>query len=1060
MTGEEDAIGRLCVHLTGADTVSSLSESFSIFAFEAFEHLLANVDMRLLLWGGALDEPLNGLDAEHLQRSRLDQHHVAQRCLTWAVKHLEVRELKRRTRETWVHVDGLAPYVLTGAGFDSESMGVIAAESVHLLQEHVGDEAVAPIAKQMAQLWGDEAVGAAVTDEFIARLRELVRNNDPEAVYLRVITALFEDFLTDSADDTGRRGRTGFYETQVWKKLYKFQRDGVLGAIQKLERHNGCIIADSVGLGKTFEALAVIKYYELRNDRVLVLAPKRLRENWTIYRSNDLRNPLVEDRFNYDVLNHTDLSRDIGFSGDIDLSHINWGNYDLVVIDESHNFRNNPQLQRDTKTRYQKLMEDVFKAGVKTKVLMLSATPVNTRLADLKNQVLFATEGNDDALAGDGIKSIESTLRHAQTRFRAWQATPDAQRSAQSLVSHLGLDYIRLLDLVTIARSRKHIEKYYGTSDVGKFPDRRRPINIKSAIDARDQLMPLADINRKILSLNLASYKPMSYVLPSHRDRYAQLYDHKIAGSGERIFRQEHRDNNVVHLLRVNLLKRLESSVNSMALTVGKMLHTVEATIDKLDAYEADTSRAISLAEIEGRDWDDLNFDDPMFEDAVVGSNVKVLLPDIDRAQWRQELEEDRDALRELLDEMSVVTPARDLKLANLKEYLRGKIQQPYNAGNRKALVFTAFSDTAEYLYGHLAPWAQEEFGIHVALVTGSTTRSTLRMRRTDMLGVLAAFSPRSKSGDPRAEQIDLVIATDTLSEGQNLQDCDTVVNYDIHWNPVRIVQRFGRVDRLGTQNISVQLVNFWPDLDLESYINLEKRVSGRMVLLDVSATGEENLLTEAEQKAMNDLDYRRKQLEQMQTAAPTMEDLAGGLSITDLTLSDFRMDAAARDAKALADLARWPQALHGVARFDASLEAEGLGPGAVFLLRVRNDEIPLPPAYPLAPFLLLYVTDDGAVAHAVDEPKLALDVLRRHGMDAPTVDADAVATFAKRTRDGARMDHYRRLLDAAITAATGKGTENRVASLFTAGPSLLGDGGAATGQASVDLIAWMALVP
>ncbi|WP_197080757.1 helicase-related protein [Cellulomonas sp. A375-1] len=1059
MTTEDDAIVRLRAHLNGASAVSSLSESFSIFAFEAFEDVLADADTRLLLWRGALEAPLNGLDAEHLLRSRLDQHHAARRCLAWAEQHLEVRELKRRTRETWIHVDGPAPYAITGAGFDAESMGVVAAEGVHLLQEQAGDDAVAPIVKQMAQLWGDRSVGVPATEAFVDRLRELVRDNDPESVYLRIIVALFEDFLSDSADETRRRGLTGFYDTQVWKKLYKFQRDGVLGAIQKLERHNGCIIADSVGLGKTFEALAVIKYYELRNDRVLVLAPKRLRENWTIYRSNDLRNPLADDRFNYDVLNHTDLSRDIGFSGDIDLSHINWGNYDLVVIDESHNFRNNPQLRRDTKTRYQKLMEDVFRAGVKTKVLMLSATPVNTRLADLKNQVLFATEGNDDALAADGIRSIESTLRQAQTRFRTWQDTPEAQRSAQSLVSHLGLDYIRLLDLVTIARSRKHIEKYYGTSDVGNFPDRRQPVNIKSAIDSRGQLMPLAEINRKILTLNLASYKPMSYVLPGHRDRYAQLYDHKIAGSGDRIFRQEHRDNNVVHLLRVNLLKRLESSVNSMALTVGKMLHTVQTTIDKLDDYEADTSRSISLAEIEGRDWDDLNFDDPMFEDAVVGSNVKVLLPDIDRPRWRQELEEDRDALRELLDEMTVVTPARDLKLARLKEYLREKIENPHNAGNRKALVFTAFSDTAEYLYEHVAPWAQQEFGVQVALVTGSTTKSTLRMRRTDMLGVLTAFSPLSKSGDPTAEQIDLVIATDAISEGQNLQDCDTVVNYDIHWNPVRIVQRFGRVDRLGTQNTSVQLVNFWPDLDLESYINLEKRVSGRMALLDVSATGEENLLTDAEQRAMNDLEYRRKQLEQMQNTAPTMEDLAGGLSITDLTLSDFRMDAAAREAEALDELARWPHALHGVARFDASLDAEGLGPGAVFLLRVRNGEIPLPPAYPLAPFLLLYVTDDGTVAHAVDEPKLALDVLRRHGMDAPTVDVAAVTAFAKRTRDGARMDHYRGLLDAAITAAAGKGIENRVASLFTAGPSLLG-GGASSGRESVDLVAWMALVP
>jgi len=1069
MAAEHSPLKLLRARLAEAGDVDSLSESFSVFAFDALRAELADRDMRLLLWTGALDEPLNGGESENVLRAQLNQHLIATRCHQWAEHHLHARELTRRTRDTWVGLstaDALIPsadYALTGAGFDAESLGVVASNNLHLVQETTDPITLGHVSTQMDRLWDDKTTSRPVTAEFLESLTELYQDRTPDDVYLKIITTLFADFLDEGTGQNDLGSKTGFFDSVVWNKLYTFQKDGVLGAIQKLERHNGCIIADSVGLGKTFEALAVIKFYELRNYRVLVLAPKRLRENWTLFRSNDTRNPLVKDRFKYDVLNHTDLNRESGFSGDIDLEHINWGNYDLVVIDESHNFRNNPSVERKTKTRYAKLMEDVLQAGVSTKVLMLSATPVNTRLADLKNQVLFATEGDDTALAKEGISSIEGTLRLAQARFRSWQDSPDAQRSAKTLVSHLGLDYIRLLDLVTIARSRKHIEKYYGTSDVGKFPERRKPINVKSPIDSADLLLPLPEINKAILNLNLAAYKPMSYVLPSRMERYAQLYDHKIAGKGDAIFRQEHRENNIVHLMRVNMLKRLESSVNSMTLTVGKILGMVESTIAKLDAYDADPNIAISLAEIAGSDWDDLDFDDPMFDDAVVGASVKILIPDIDRVKWRQDLEDDAEQLRALYEEISAVTVARDMKLESLKNVLRQKFAEPFNIiggkPNHKVLVFTAFSDTAEYLYKHIAPWVKETFGLDSGLVTGSKTASTLKLKRTDMRAVLAAFSPRSKEADEAAPQIDIIIATDAISEGQNLQDCDTVINYDIHWNPVRIVQRFGRVDRLGTLNKEVQLINFWPDIDLESYINLEKRVSGRMALLDVSATGEENLLTADQQKAMNDLDYRRKQLEQMQTAAPTMEDLVGGLSITDLTLSDFRMDAASHPKAALDALAKWPLALFGVARFEQRLAEDGLRPGAVFLLRVRDNDIPLPKAYPLAPYLLVYVADDGEVLHAVDEPKMALDVIRACAATKEEIDGEALAEFAVATNSGNNMAHYRNLLDAAIAAARGKATESRVASLFSTGPALLGNQTAA-GLTSIDVIAWLALLP
>ena len=1048
-------VDRLRKHLAGASRLDTLSESFSIFVYDALRDELADVDLRLLLWRDGLEEhPLNGLGEENLHRARLDQHRIARNFTSWAEERMQVRVLERRTRDAWTTVQGALPYAVKGAGLEAESLGLVASQDLHFPQESTDTTQVDQIGTQFERLWHDATATTSVQDEFLEVARSLFRDNDPESVYLRILTSLFSDFVEEAGDETSERGRTGFYDTLVWRMLYKFQRDGVLGAIQKLERHNGCIIADSVGLGKTFEALAVIKYYELRNDRVLVLAPKRLRENWTIYTANDERNPLVADRFGFDVLNHTDLSRTYGQSGDIDLSHVNWGNYDLVVVDESHNFRNNPQV-KDRTTRYERLMDEVLKAGVKTKVLMLSATPVNTRLADLRNQVLFATEGDDQALAGDGIKDIGQTLRQAQTRFNAWQKAPETQRTAKSLVGTLGMDYIRLLDLVTIARSRKHIEKYYGTQDTGKFPDRLAPINLTPGIDSLGTMISLEQINRAILRLTLAAYKPTSYVLAVHERKYASLYDQALRTGGQRKWKQTDRENNVVHLLRVGLLKRLESSVRSLGLTLTKVLATIDTAIARIDAFDASEVAGASVDDFAGLDGIDL--DDAQFEDTVGGS-VKVFLQDLDLRRWRQDLAEDRATIASLLAEVEVVDADRDAKLAALKEFLRGKATQPTNESNRKALVFTAFSDTADYLYENLAAWALEELDLHVALITGRSARTTLPGVRRDMHSVLAAFSPRSKGGDPSAPQVDVVIATDTISEGQNLQDCDTVVNYDIHWNPVRIVQRFGRVDRLGTLNTSVQLVNFWPTDDLDSYINLATRVSSRMKLLDVSATGEENILDSAD---MNDLDYRRKQLEQMLHAAPTMEDLAGGLSITDLTLSDFRMDAASRPRAELRRISTWPLALFGVTRFDETLASEGLAPGAVFLLRVRDGgAFVLSKAYPLAPYVLVYVRNDGVLVNGVEEPKLALDVLRRHCLDRTEPDGVALRDFERATRQGRSMTHYRGLLDAAVRAASGRAEARLAASVFSAGPSLLGTDASVPGLESVDVVAWVAVTP
>ena len=810
--------------------------------------------------------------------------------------------------------------------------------------------------------------------------------------------------------------------------LYRFQRDGVIGAIDKLERFGGCIIADSVGLGKTFEALAIIKYYELRNDRVLVLCPKRLRENWTVYRLNDRRNPLLDDRLNFDVLNHTDLSREQGLSGDIDLAHVNWGNYDLVVIDESHNFRNNPAT-RDRVTRYQHLMQRIVRSSVRTRVLMLSATPVNNRLADLRNQIAFATEARDDALAPHGIDSIEQTCRVAQGAFNRWLKLLDDLRTPERLVDMLGFDYFRLLDLLTIARSRDHVVRYYGTKETGAFPHRMAPDNLKADIDLADRMRSIREINEEILRLNLATYTPLAYLLPQRVEVYREKYRTRVRG-GQASFDQLDREKSLIHLLRVNVLKRLESSVESFRLTLGRLLEQVDGLLQRLDAHDANTEESTPPIE-------DLDIDDPMLEALGVGRRVKVLLADVDRVRWRHELRQDRERLADLLQMTRRVGPERDAKLAALRERIKAKLRSPINEGNKKILVFTAFADTAAYLYEQLAPWLAREHGLHAALITGSgNNRSTIPGLGSDMHRMLTAFSPRSKHR-PESEadepEISLLVATDCISEGQNLQDCDTLVNYDIHWNPVRIVQRFGRIDRLGSQNSRIQLVNFWPNMELEEYLALEQRVSGRMVLLDVSATGEENIIERSSGDPMNDLEYRRRQLLKLQQEVIDLENLSGGVSITDLTLTDFRLDLA-RGLQAHRDeLESMPLGTHAVV-LTLTIGTYTVPPGTIFCLRAETAraEAAIPPGYPLSHHLLVHVGEDGEVVLPLTHAKAILDHLRLLCAEAPLPDAQAWATHDARTRKGRDMGELQHQLAQAVGSIVGAEEERAIDSLFS----------------------------
>jgi superfamily II DNA or RNA helicase len=1033
-TGSDRVIDELRQTLAPPSSLDLASPAFSLFAFAELRDLLEKLDAcRVVLPATNGDElGLTGSESDRAFRNRLQLRWLARECAAWIKKKVELRSAPALLPQSILIAgkqDSNLHRVITGnCAFTTEGLGITPGNQFSLIQCSEKPEESAILGSWFAGLWNTLPSSEQQKAAFLLRLQELADPKTPSLIYYLTLFQIFRDLGDELDEERIVKSATGIRNTTVWKKLYRFQRDGVVGAIDKLERLGGCIIADSVGLGKTFEALAIIKYYELRNDRVLVLVPKRLRDNWTLYKANDRRNFLASDRFNYDVLNHTDLSRDGGTSGDIDLAHVNWGNYDLVVIDESHNFRNKA-THNTHETRYDRLMRRIIKEGVKTRVLMLSATPVNNRLADLKNQIAFVTEADDMALAEHGIPSVEATVRQAQLQFNRWLALEDAERRPSHLLEMLGFDYFKLLDLLTIARSRKHIEKYYGTSETGRFPERLKPINIKPDVDLSGEFSSIRDINNEIRRLTLAAYAPLRYVLPHKQAAYDAKYSTQIRG-GESFFRQVDREESLVHLLRVNVLKRMESSVSSFVLTIKRQLADVEATLAKVEA-QAEAVEEIDIADVDA--------EDPAFESLLVGRKVKVLLQDVDRVRWRQDLTEDRNRLATLLSAAKQVSVARDAKLRALREVIERKCRAPLNPDNRKFLVFTAFADTAQYLYRELSGWAQKELGLHSALVTGTGhNQTTVPNLRKDFVSIITAFSPRSKERPEDLStdgEVDLLIATDCVSEGQNLQDCDTVINYDIHWNPVRIIQRFGRIDRLGSTNERIQLVNFWPNLELEEYINLEQRVSGRMVLLDISATGEENIIEYQSGDQMNDLEYRRKQLLKLQDTVIDLEDLSSGVSIADLTLNDFRIDLAGFLKEHAGKLESLPFGTFAVTTTQNNGEA-AIPPGVIFCLRAVGEAAikTIEPGYPLAPHYVVHVGNDGAVLLPFTQAKQALDRLKRLCIGRDLPDAGACASFDKATKNGKDMNAIQDLLAKAVASVVGKKEERAVASLFTPG--------------------------
>ena len=887
----------------------------------------------------------------------------------------------------------------------------------------------APFATQYIQLfdtlWNDKAKMQDVTDVVVENISSVYNENSPEFIYFITLYHVFSEFLDDISEDVLPNEATGFKQSKIWSMLYDFQRDAVLAIINKLEKYNGCILADSVGLGKTFTALAVIKYYENRNKSVLVLCPKKLAANWNTYRDNYVNNPIAVDRLNYDVLFHTDLSRNGGTSNGLDLDRLNWGNYDLIVIDESHNFRNGEggagTHKSDGENRYQVLMRKVIRAGVKTKVLMLSATPVNNRFYDLRNQLALAYEGDADVMDQrlNTTKSIDEIFRQAQRAFNAWSELKPEQRTTDALLRTLDFDFFEVLDSVTIARSRKHIERYYDTSEIGKFPERLKPISLRPNLTDLNQAIDYNQIYELLSSLTLCIYTPSDYIFPSKLDKYMDRGKANLTMQG--------REFGIQRLMSINLLKRLESSVFSFNLTLKRIWQLIHTTIEGIDHYEKYGNADITMYETGESDFD---MEDSNTDFFSVGKKTKIDLEDMDYKSWRKALQQDADNLELLILMVADITPEHDTKLQTLFRLLDDKMAHPINPGNKKVIIFTAFSDTAGYLYEHVSEYMKNRYGLDTAVITGAIDgKTTAKGLKPTLNNVLTCFSPISKDKavllPNNPTEIDVLIATDCISEGQNLQDCDYLINYDIHWNPVRIIQRFGRIDRIGSRNAYIQLVNFWPNMTLDDYINLKSRVETRMKITVMTATGDDDLINPEEK---GDLEYRKQQLKRLQEEVVDLEDMSTGISIMDLGLNEFRLDLLAY-IKNHGDLEKTPRGLHAVVP-----KTEGCPEGVIFVLKNVNNSVNIDNQNRIHPFYMVYISTEGEIICDYLNPKGLLDDVRLlcRGKSEPI--KTLCAQFNRETDDGRNMSEMSELLSMAIDSIIDAKADNDIDSLFKSG--------------------------
>ncbi|MDA0967480.1 MAG: helicase-related protein [Proteobacteria bacterium] len=974
-----------------------------------------------------------GSDFEIQLRNKLNQRAIAKECADWIKNKATFKSNSGKSPMQQfaciTKADEKAVY-LPLHGFTAVDLGYQQGDAVsNIVTKFDEPESTQAYLSLFNQIWNDPEKIEDVTSILCEHIASVYKENSPEQIYFLMLYNIFNEFLEDINDDVLPNDLTGYKDSLIWNKLYNFQQDGATGIINKLETYNGCILADSVGLGKTFTALAVIKYYELRNKSVLVLCPKKLAHNWLNYNRNLKTNIFSKDRFNYDVLCHTDLQRTSGESFGTPLDRINWGNYDLVVIDESHNFRNNDAF-KDKETRYQKLMNTVIKQGVKTKVLMLSATPVNNRFTDLKNQLSLAYEGDTSNINSrlNTNKGVDEIFNKVQATFNLWAKLPPEERTTDEILKALDFDFFELLDSVTIARSRKHIQTFYDTTDIGTFPKREKPISYHSPLTSRDDVLGFNDIFSQLSLLKLAIYAPVSYILPSRITKYEELYDTEVGGGRSKL-KQVDRERSLQALMTTNLLKRLESSVDAFRLTLTTLKNKHTETLQIIEKYNTsgeDRGFSDNAQYFENAEPDDDSLFDT--EENTIGGKVQIKLSDMDLPSWQHALGADITIIEALLSEMEKVTPEHDSKLQHLKQQIQEKINNPLNQNNKKVLIFTAYADTANYLYENIAEDFLEIQNIHTGKITGSSTPTSTIKKGYDFESLLTLFSPKSKEKDiiipSETNELDILIATDCISEGQNLQDCDYLINYDIHWNPVRIIQRFGRIDRIGSTNSTIQLMNYWPDISLDEYINLKERVENRMIIADMSATADDNPLN----AKANDISYRKEQLRRLQEEVIEMEDLKSGVSITDLGLNDFRMDLLSY-IKENGDLAKIPNGMHAVI---PSNPEKGLNAGTIFTLRNRNKSVNINQHNRLHPYYLLYIASDGEIIVDHTQVKRLLDLVRTtcKGKSEPVV--NACRLFNDATDDGRDMQMHSSLLKEAISSIIDLKEDKDIDSLFS----------------------------
>lgn len=1021
----------MAVEIKQGSKMSIAAACFSIYAFQELKKELEGIDeLRFIFTSPTFtterakkekrefyiprldrERSLYGSEFEVKLRNELTQKAIAKECAEWIrTKVVFKSNVTNENMMGFINVDDKSYTPVMG--FTTVDLGCERGNNAYNFVQKLDTPMSSTYLELFDSLWNDTKRMQVVTDEVIDNITAAYNENSPDFIYFVTLYNIFNEFLEDVSEDTLPNEATGFKDSKIWNMLYNFQRDAALAIINKLEKFNGCILADSVGLGKTFTALAVIKYYENRNKSVLVLCPKKLGDNWHTYKDNYTNNPIAADRLRYDVLYHTDLNRTHGSSNGLDLGRINWGNYDLVVIDESHNFRNGGKMSGEAdekENRYLRLLNKVIRKGVKTKVLMLSATPVNNRFNDLKNQLALAYEGNTDYIDEklNTSRSIDEIFRNAQRAFNTWSKWEPEDRTTENLLKMLDFDFFEVLDSVTIARSRKHIQKYYDTADIGRFPTRRKPISLSPHLTDLPSAINYNEIFEQLMLLTLTIYTPTHFIQASKLDKYAELYEDNKVNVG---FTQANREQGIRRLTAINLMKRMESSVYSFNLTLKRIKELIENTIRIIDSFDSTRSTQLDLTDIS--DADEFDFEDQNTDEMFsFGRKVKIDLADMDYKSWKDSLKKDAEVLELLTAMVADITPEHDSKLQELFRVVREKIEHPINEGNKKIIIFTAFADTAGYLYDNVSRYVKDSFGLHTAMVTGSVDgRTTIPKLRSDLNTVLTCFSPISKDKhllipDETAE-IDILIATDCISEGQNLQDCDYLINYDIHWNPVRIIQRFGRIDRIGSRNECIQLVNFWPDVTLDEYIDLKSKVETRMKIVDMTATGDENLLSDEEK---TDLEYRKSQLRRLQEEVVDIEDMTTGISIMDLGLNEFRLDLLDY-VKHHDDLDKTPFGLHAVVPASEEIPA-----GVIYVLKNRSNSVNIGNQNRLHPFYMVYIGKDGQVICDHLSPKAMLDKMRFLCKGKTEPIAALYRQFNGETRDGRSMGTYSKLLGDAI---------------------------------------------